>query len=252
VDLSEGYHNVTVVVYDRAGNAAVSFVEFYVDVSPPYIVIISPENGAYLNSGTIEVHWQGEDLSGIAYYEVRIDDGDWIYVGLNCTYIVRDLPDGSHLISVRATDALGFSSERTVVFTVDTTAPELSLVYPENNTEFVIEGLDIWVNITWTGNDNIELDHFEVSVDDGPWWNVGLNTSRRVLLSIGNHTIRIRAYDKANNYAEIRVIISVRGKGFITIPKDALLAIGGLSLVITLSLIVGLRRRKKRYFRAAW
>jgi len=91
------------------------------DIIAPTISIISPLNGSEVKSSTLTVTWAGSDaISGISFYEIRLDGGSWISVGTNTTHIFIGLGDGTHAVEVKATDRVRLSKQSLVSFVVNT------------------------------------------------------------------------------------------------------------------------------------
>ncbi|MFQ5871669.1 MAG: hypothetical protein ACE5IB_05890 [Candidatus Geothermarchaeales archaeon] len=120
-NLSEGSHSVAVRAVDTAGNVRVQTLAFGVDVTPPDVILLGPQEGSTVTSSTVEVSWTGGDsVSGIAYYEVRVDGGPWVQVGSVDSHELTGLADGAHQVRVRAVDLALNSQEVELTFTVNT------------------------------------------------------------------------------------------------------------------------------------
>ncbi len=120
-DLAEGMHTVEVYAMDYVENTAVYPLNFYVDVSPPTVEILSPSSDEELEESTVTVEWSGsDDASWIEYYEVRVDEGSWDNVGTDTSHDFSDLSDGDHIVNVRATDAVNRTAMDSISFTVNT------------------------------------------------------------------------------------------------------------------------------------
>ncbi len=128
----EGVNSIVVTAIDRAGNIGTSRVFFSVDTTYPVIHFVSPVNLAYYNSTTVPV---------IVISDKPVDT--WLYSidgGANNTFnlynstnanITLNLSEGVHNIVVYANDSsTGIWVSKSVNFTVDTTPPALSFVYP--------------------------------------------------------------------------------------------------------------------------
>ena len=116
--ISEGVHTVRVRVLDRAGLAREVVVRPRVDRTAPVIAIVAPEPEAVVESRTVSVAWNGVDaLSGIAGYEVRLDDGAWEQVGLQTSHAFQGVAPESHTLFLRASDAAGNVMEANMTFT---------------------------------------------------------------------------------------------------------------------------------------
>lgn len=180
----------------------------YKDTNPPILQLLSPANNSYINLNTINVSWTGKDYeSGIDHYEVKIDDGPWISVGLNTSHEFTDVAAGSHTIYIKAVDSAENVRVVHLIITVDTTPPIIIIESPENNTVFNTAK----IKVTWNSSDDLSgVDHYEIKVDDSSWKNIGNVSSYTVkIYAIGDHTIYVRVYDRAGNYAETHVTIKI-------------------------------------------
>jgi hypothetical protein len=122
VRLPEGEHNISVLVFDRAGNSnltnmKITYVSPTPDLAPPSLVISSPEPGSRAPK-TIQVGGQVSDPSGVAYVQVSLNNRTWRNCTLNAartgwsaSIAVRD---GWTTIYVRAFDTKGNNGTATV------------------------------------------------------------------------------------------------------------------------------------------
>jgi len=110
VGVAEGHHRAFVNASDLAGNLAAELVEFGIDMTPPLISVIAPGENQVISGSTIEVSWNGSDaLSGIAYFEVRLDENSFIRVDLATIYNFSGVSDGLHNVTIVAWDISGNS-----------------------------------------------------------------------------------------------------------------------------------------------
>ena len=83
---------------------------------------------------------------------------------------------------------------QTYRFRIDTELPACVL---ENMPQFVGSND---VTIYWRGNDSASgLDHFEMSIDNGPYTSVGDQRNMEISLSDGKHWVSVRVIDVAGN-----------------------------------------------------
>ena len=202
-NLGEGKHNVTVYVYDLAGNMNFDVVYFTVDISDPIVSITSPSDGSWTNIENITVTWSADDyVSGIDHYEVRIYNSSWssawIDVGLSTNYTFRNLAEGQYAVDVVAYDKAGNTGTDSVTIGVDLSAPQITITDPGE----YVGGASVMVR--WTYSDMSGLDYFEVrlknSTWDSGWINVGTSTSYTFSgLTEGTYTVYVRGLDLAGN-----------------------------------------------------
>jgi hypothetical protein len=205
------------------------------------VSITSPTNGSSLGASSVTVAWTASDGtgSGIDTIEVKLDAGAWTTV-TGSSHEFTALAEGTHMVSVRVTDNAGNAATATVTFMVDTVDPSLSITSPED----AWETEDKSVTVTWTCTDvGCGIDRIEVCIDGGAFTPVG-TVSERIFsdLEAGEHTVDVRAYDKAGNMVETSVDFTVTEGGGISA-----LLIGGivLAIIVLAAVAVMLMRRKK-------
>lgn len=124
--LTDGPHIVNVKVHDNVGNENMSSVSFTIDTTNPIVTITSPLDDYIFNVFDVTVDWIGnDDNSGLDHYEIRIDGGTWVDVGLDKSYIFLGLTIGPHAVDVRAFDGVGNEGIDNVIFAIDTAPPEI-------------------------------------------------------------------------------------------------------------------------------
>ena len=119
--LTSDTHTITVYAYDAAGNVGSDTVTFTVqDVAAPYVDITSPyENQTFINPSSIDLAYSVTEAFALAGCTYSIDGGPELNdAACDGTTITSSLADGSHSITVRATDVNGFTGNDTVNFDV--------------------------------------------------------------------------------------------------------------------------------------
>ncbi|MGD8505491.1 MAG: right-handed parallel beta-helix repeat-containing protein [Candidatus Bathyarchaeota archaeon] len=127
------------------------------DITPPEISILSPENKAYSTKDvplTFTVSeptvWIGYSLNG------------QINVSITGNITLVDLPDGVHSLSIYANDTLGNMGSSDVVFTIDTLPPDIAILSPRNMTygtssislSFTVDEPTSWIGYSLDGQVN--------------------------------------------------------------------------------------------------
>ncbi|MCR8471195.1 MAG: Ig-like domain-containing protein, partial [Crenarchaeota archaeon] len=241
--VADGSHTIEAKAYDKAGNVASCLITVIVDNTPPTISIISPEPLAWFNKTSVTVKWRATDNgSGISHYEIRIDGGQWIYVGTSTSYTFTNLAEGKHIVEVKAVDNVGFSSVATVTFGIDLTPPLIEILNPSNGSVLSVTK----VNVTWKGSDALSgIDHYEIRLDSGSWINVGTSTSY-VFENVapGDHTIYVKAVDRAGNTNIASVMFRIPAPA--PIPIQQLVIIIAIFTAIAAVVAALLRRRKAK------
>ena len=118
--------------------------------------------------------------------------------------MVRGLSEGMHNITIYAVDIAGNVGSSSVIIYVDLTKPSITLNVPS-----VMITNSTTVTVEWSGSDNFDVDHYEVSIDYVSWVDVGNSTSYTASLSAGEHVVCVRVYDVAGLYSQTFVYIYV-------------------------------------------
>jgi hypothetical protein len=206
--LSDGNHTFLVKATDNAGNSLVRAVSFTVDANAPQLFITSPVEGRYFNHSAgndVTVTWSSSDgITGVAYYLVRVNGGGW-NERTSASLSLNGLADGVYRIDVRSCDVAGNTAQTSVNFTVDGTAPTLTISSPRSSTYNV----DV-IEAAWSGSDVTSGCTFSYRLDSGLWSGaapaMGTNLSS---LAQGEHTLQVRAVDGAGNSVTGSVTFSV-------------------------------------------
>ena len=121
---SEGTHLIRAVCGDAEDEIQVELV----DVSPPDVEIITPENGTIVDNDSIEITGVAKDNTGILDVEVSVDGSEWRRAdGTQNWSIIWDmhsLEPGDHVITVRVSDRSGLYATESVVFVINGSNPE--------------------------------------------------------------------------------------------------------------------------------
>ena len=145
------------------------------DKEAPVIIINSPIDGAYYNSTTLPSH-----------PEITVTDN--MDPNPNVEINGWDTSEGTHTLVITATDASGNSSSASVVYTVDNTAPEVTLNTPYDGAKYLLNDTvyaDFDVADSLSGIQSISS-----TLQDGQ----ALDTS-----TPGTKTFTVTATDKAGN-----------------------------------------------------
>jgi Bacterial Ig domain len=206
--LSQGSHTATLVAFDLAGHTTAVARSFTVDTTAPSITLSAPAAG-YLSMGNVVVSWAASDNNGLARIEVSLDGGAPMVLGANATTTtLTGISDGPHTIRVQAFDLAGSSASDSVVVTVDTTAPTVSLTAPISGHVLGTSS----VQLTWTASDATSgIDHFEVHLDSGAPVTVAAGTASYTFTGVsdGSHSVGLKAFDRAGNTILVSATVTV-------------------------------------------
>ncbi|MEF8874380.1 MAG: S8 family serine peptidase [Candidatus Thermoplasmatota archaeon] len=208
--LEDGEHSVEVRANDRAGNTESKSITFTIDTSPPVVDITSPEDNAWISESSVTVRWEKEDEASPAQHqeiwldgelEGEDDEGDWIQ------YDINNLEEGNHTVRVQATDGEGRESDDEVTFSIDTIAPGLEIVSPDNE-EFLNEPN---VTVSWEAEpQGSGIQQREVRLDENEWIEADSETSHTFEgLSDADYLVEVKVVDEAGNEAIEDVIFSI-------------------------------------------
>jgi hypothetical protein len=120
-DVAEGSHDISLKAFDHLGNSKELKIALMVDMTPPTVWVTFPNNGSEVRTPHMKVAWDGSDkLSGIDYYEIRLDKNPWTNVSNTTAFTFSQLSDGNHRIDIRAVDKAGNYRQVRFVFSVNT------------------------------------------------------------------------------------------------------------------------------------
>ncbi len=229
---SDGVYIICARAYDIAGNYAEVTKTLIVDTLEPTVVITYPYDGLYLNISTIAVTWSYEE-ENLEHIGIRVDYGEWIDVGGNTSYIL-ELEDGRHIVEVKVYDIAGNIAKDSVIFTIDTTPPTITIIEPENNSVVTEETITIRLYVFDANLDTVLMKA------NGKWTELKGN-EYTVSLHEGENKIWIRATDKAGNTRTVVLIV--------TLEKMQLMPYVLLALVPVIFLAALSLKKKKKHRR---
>lgn len=193
-DLVLGPHSVKVRHADAAGNVGTSpQSNFTIVEALPVVEIASPANGALYDGAPVPVAYS-VDTANPGATECAIDGSAY---GACPADLV--LADGPHTMTVRHTDADGHVGSANVSFTVDGSAPEVTISSPTPGAQY--RGA---VPVAFSVND-FRPGGEQCSVDDGPYTECPANLG----LGDGLHTLTVRSTDLAGNVGSTAVSFTV-------------------------------------------
>jgi len=158
------------------------------DASPPTIYITSPENKTYPVTDIALSFTVSESTSWIGY---SLNGGTNMTISGNTT--IGGLSDGIHNVTIYAGDTAGNTGySDTVHFIIDTVAPSIEIISPENNTytassvslELALNEPPSWIGFSLDGYANETINATETMISE---------------LSEGLHSLIVYANDTAGN-----------------------------------------------------
>jgi hypothetical protein len=240
--LSEGTHHVQIFatvggVYRTNTDSLVSndftsqsSVYFTVNTTGQgQILILSPLNQTYNLNKQIPVEFTVNRASSIVSMGYTLDEQSNVTIPRNTT-LYGPIPDGLHTLKVYSifNDVLPACS--TVNFTVDTTAPDISLLSLQNHETFNSSE----VPLVFTTNETAALITY---ILDGKVYTISGNETLSILQD-GSHELTVYATDTAGNARpsetiDFDVMVPVSPQiAYGILPPLVIVLVGGLSILI--------------------
>jgi len=204
------------------------------DLTPPSVTITSPPNGTLLASTSLKVLGTASDDVEVRKVEVSTDNSTWT----TCTSTTSwsqslTLGEGVRTIYVKVTDVYGNEGYDRIKVIVDTTKPSLSIESPRDG-----ETSRGTVKIIVSADDENGMEKTEFYVDGSlrhvdttepySWsWDTTVVTN-------GEHTVKVLAYDKAGNVEEAIIKVRVENEEE---PKPAWITAVGFALIIVIGVV---------------
>lgn len=128
--LLNGSHEINLEATDDRGNVERASRAVVVnDTIPPTVEITSPADGAVVTASPPRIRFATD--SDVAQTECKTDDGPFASCNSFFTYRPRPLTNGSHTVTVRATDYSGMQGTDSLTFDLqDVTPPQFSILAP--------------------------------------------------------------------------------------------------------------------------
>jgi parallel beta-helix repeat protein len=193
-NLFDGTHDLRVMAVDKSVKMRIAFLTVVIDTVAPSLSVMAPTEGGFYIIPTLNITWSSMEFgSGLAYYEVKVDTGEWQSQATRA-YDPIQMSEGLHTVYVRATDLAGNARTVGVNMTVDLNPPVIHSMTPAEgsmaNNATVLFGWDV--------SDSIGISSITYSIDSDI--NHGLTSgasSVSVSLTPGNHTFKLTVTDRA-------------------------------------------------------
>ncbi len=171
------------------------------DTTAPVVNITTPYDGALFTSTLVTVSGTVDDRS---VREIRVG-GATVPVNNGSFSASVTCVEGSNTVSATATDAAGNVGSDQVSFTVDTIAPEVTIIAPQNGRN--LTQVEINVGVRAVADD---LDRVEVNGVPAELFRAPDTYKATIVLSEGSDIeIRAVAYDRAGNSDTDRIFVNV-------------------------------------------
>jgi hypothetical protein len=189
--LTAGSHTITAIATDTAGNQTTQTATIVVDQTPPSVAIsglTSPTISGASQTATIT----RSDNVAIASQTCRLDSGP--ITACTTSYATGALTNGTHTITVVATDTSGNATTQTATIVVDQTAPTVSISGQTSPTISTASQ-----SLTITAADNVALASVTCRVDSGANTSCIGGSYATGVLTNGSHTVTVIATDTVGN-----------------------------------------------------
>lgn len=166
----------------------------------PTVSISAPADGVVLADSPTQLSFSATGDAPLTM-ACRIDSG--AYAACSSPFALPALPDGVHILTVRATDGAGKLKSESVLFNVDSTAPVVQITSPTGGSTLTSSSaeLDFYVIDKTATTKTCKLDAGAA---------VSCNSSFALTgLSSGTHTVTVTATDMAGNVGATSVTFSV-------------------------------------------
>ncbi len=193
----DGRYAFYTVAVDYAGNtetpASTNETWSWVDTVRPSLTVTKPTTNQALLTSWVNVTWTATDAgSGLLKSDVQLDSGTWMHAGLARYLNLTSVPDGTHTVTVNATDRAGNSRSAAVPFSVNTSPPVVTFSAPANQSL----SKSATVSVSWTvTNPGSGITQQQVAVDSGAWQTIGASDTSHTFagLTDGSHRLWVRA-----------------------------------------------------------
>ena len=207
--ISDGYHKLRAIVFDKANNSAEAEVIIHIDNTKPMINIISPQNNSFVRE-IVKITAEIVETN-IKSIVILIDDkmvGIWNTTGrIEVLWNTTQYLDGQHVIKIIATDKLDNENSVVIKVIVDNTLPKIinieypteadtgSLITVKANVTDELSGVKL-VYLEYRISGENEWNAIEMTKTDNIWTTTITAPDKECALEL-----RIRAIDKAGNEA---------------------------------------------------
>ncbi|MGY5860171.1 MAG: hypothetical protein RTU63_12445, partial [Candidatus Thorarchaeota archaeon] len=204
IPLGDGSHTLHVYASDLVGRWSHEIYVFTLDTVAPIINLVSPTNNSIQESSVdVTIAFTDTTLDSTLYYwDSAPSNSSWAMAPYTTT-----IPsgDGTHTLHVYANDLIGRWSHEFYVFTVDTTAPIITLVSPTNNSLHE-SSTGVTITITDTTLDST-LYYWDSSPSNSSWILAPYTTT--IPSGDGPHTLHVYASDLIGRWSHEVYVFTV-------------------------------------------
>jgi Bacterial Ig-like domain/Bacterial Ig domain len=218
--LTDGTHQMSATVADRAGNVSQpATLSFVVDTKPPVLTFLSPANNSFINNPTPSITLQYSDGTGVGVdsssIHVQLQQGSnpptdiTTYFQTAAQQATGSIPaavslsDGTYTLTGVASDLVGNQGTTSSTFVVDTVPPTGTIQAPASNA--ILNTASVSVILSYSDDrSGVDTSKLLFTVDGTNHTSVltlGPTQATGTLppLSDGTHTIQLTVFDRAGN-----------------------------------------------------
>jgi len=247
-ELPDGTRNIVVRATDRAGNWVEGRTKAFVDRTAPAGFTPEALPASWTRTPPQITFATKDNTSGVDHYEVRVDREQFLV--RSSPYTPPELPDGSHFITVRATDEAGNSVEANGTIFIDTKPPE-KVVLAMNNGSKTTRSRTVRLSITVSdpGSGPGQMSFSDDGLSYTQWEPFATERNWTLSSGSGGKAVYVKVRDLLGN--EARPVSATMDYSEPTKPDTRLpLAIGAF-VAVAAAAIIGyavfrIRKRKKQ------
>ena len=197
---TEGYYEITFRAIDHAGNTNTTKLIFAVDAEATFNISCQYDN-IWTNNTSFQFSWSSTHIDYVSLYI----NGELIEVMPSKGIKTLTLSEGIWNITLIA---MGFNDKivETIWAKIDLTPPSIEVLEPKNNTQLSTQEDYIEVQLSLNVTDNVMVDRILIQYRN---YTINASENTRIILGIGNYTLKIMAYDSAGNMDSVRLYLSI-------------------------------------------
>lgn len=183
--LSEGNNTILISATDAAGNTATITRSVVLDTVAPYIEVLSPGNGSYVNAHEVYLAGRTEPGAKVFVNGVLMVNADGRF-GESIP-----LPEELNTLNLTVMDAAGNVNTTFLTVTVDTLPPALDIAFPRLG--WRTPRANVTLNGTTEPFSTVTAGEFIAVADEHGYF------AMNVTLMYGNNTLLVKSTDRAGN-----------------------------------------------------
>ncbi|WP_224365613.1 Ig-like domain-containing protein [Hyalangium versicolor] len=211
--IADGTYSLTARAVDTASHTTISApITVVVDNHAPTVAFTAPSAGAVL-SGSVNLAASASDLVGVTHVEFLSDGvllGSVASAPYQLSWNTLGVPNGSHVITAKAYDAAGHSSQSQVSVSVSNDLPPTG-VFTSPASGAVLSGT---VALTVSAQDDVGMDQVNfylgsqyITWDGKAPYSINFNTLNFIN---GDYTLIARIYDTAGHMTETSIPVRIQ------------------------------------------